>query len=160
MLNGVTISGKVRFCAMVRGTPTWSIDRLGSGVITARAEKSTRFPIKLPLTRPSLLFSLCFTDLRGRPDFCMAYTESGKRKSDSHCYLTHSCHNPYAKNNSKIYIVCEINKQYVLQWQCAARLSITPLHIQDQCPIIKNSEKIRPPMTISQTILWIKKKNV
>mgnify|MGYP006964535239 CR=1 FL=1 len=103
MLNGVTISGKVRFCAMVRGTPTWSIDRLGSGVITARAEKSTRFPIKLPLTRPSLLFSLCFTDLRGRPDFCMAYTESGKHKSDSHCYLTHSCHNPYVKLISSMY---------------------------------------------------------
>ena len=57
---------------MVRGTPTWSIDKLGSGVMTARAEKSTRFPIKFPLIRPSLLFSLCFTDFKGRPDFCMA----------------------------------------------------------------------------------------
>ena len=41
MLKGVTISGKVRFCAMLLGTPTWSILRLGSGVMTVLAEKST-----------------------------------------------------------------------------------------------------------------------
>ena len=80
MLNGVTISGKVRFWAMVLGTPTWSIDKLGSGVMTARAEKSTRFPIRFPLILPSLLFSLCFTDFSGRPDFCMA-CENKKQNS-------------------------------------------------------------------------------
>ena len=54
MLNGVTISGKVMFCAMLRGTPTWSMRRFGSGVMTVRAEKSTRLPIRLPRMRPSL----------------------------------------------------------------------------------------------------------
>jgi hypothetical protein len=72
MLNGVTISGNVMFCAIVLGTPTWSIRRLGSGVMTVRAEKSTRLPIKFPRTRPSFPFNLCFTDFRGRPDFCTA----------------------------------------------------------------------------------------
>ena len=67
ILNGVTISGKVRFWAMVRGTPTWSISRLGSGVMTARAEKSTLFPMRFPLTRPSLLFRRCLMDFKGRP---------------------------------------------------------------------------------------------
>ena len=69
MLKGVTISGKVRFCAILLGTPTWYSLRLGSGVMTVRPEKSTRFPIKLPRTRPSFPFSLCFIDFRGRPDF-------------------------------------------------------------------------------------------
>ena len=41
MLKGVTISGKVRFWAMILGTLTWSILRLGSGVMTVLAEKST-----------------------------------------------------------------------------------------------------------------------
>ena len=72
MLKGVTISGKVILAAMDRGTPTWSICRLGSGVMTVRAEKSTRLPMRLPRTRPSLPFRRCFMDLRGRPDFCIA----------------------------------------------------------------------------------------
>lgn len=72
ILNGVTISGKVRFCAMVRGTPIVSMGRLGSGVMTVRAEKSTRLPIKLPRMRPSLPFSRCLIDLSGRPPFWVA----------------------------------------------------------------------------------------
>ena len=36
---------------------TWSILRLGSGVMTVLAEKSTRLPIKLPRILPSLLWS-------------------------------------------------------------------------------------------------------
>jgi len=72
ILKGVTISGKVRFCAMVRGTPTWSIRRFGSGVMTVRAEKSTRFPIRLPRIRPSFAFSRCLIDFNGRPDFWTA----------------------------------------------------------------------------------------
>lgn len=72
MLNGVTISGKVMLAAIERGTPTWSICKLGSGVMTVRAEKSTRFPIRFPRTLPSFPFSLCLMDLSGRPDFCMA----------------------------------------------------------------------------------------
>lgn len=73
ILNGVTRSGKVIFCAMDLGTPTWSILKLGSGVMTVLAEKSTRFPIKFPLTRPSFPFSLCLTDFSGRPDFWTAW---------------------------------------------------------------------------------------
>ena len=52
MLKGVMISGKVRFCAMLLGTPTLSILMLGSGVMTVLAKKSTLFPIRLPLIRP------------------------------------------------------------------------------------------------------------
>lgn len=77
MLKGVTISAKVMLAAMERGTPTWSMERLGSGVMTVRAEKSTRLPMRFPRTRPSLPFSRCFKDLRGRPDFCMACEETG-----------------------------------------------------------------------------------
>ena len=72
MLKGVTNSGYVKLVAMDLGTPTWSIKRLGSAVITVRAEKSTRFPIRFPLILPSLLLRRCLIDLRGRPDFCVA----------------------------------------------------------------------------------------
>ena len=71
MLKGVTISGKVRFCAIERGTPTWSILKLGSGVITARAEKSTRLPIRLPWIWPSLVFNLCLSGLPLRWTACV-----------------------------------------------------------------------------------------
>ena len=59
---------------MLQGTPSSSMLIVGSGVITVRAEKSTRFPIKLPLIRPSLAFSLLHIDLMGRPDRCVACT--------------------------------------------------------------------------------------
>ena len=36
--------------------------------MTVLAEKSTLFPIRFPLTRPSLVFSLCAMDLTGLPD--------------------------------------------------------------------------------------------
>ena len=39
MLYGVTVSGYVMFSAMDHGTPSSSSIRLGSGVITVRAEK-------------------------------------------------------------------------------------------------------------------------
>lgn len=71
-LNGVTISGNVRFCAIDLGTPTWSIWRLGSGVMTVRAEKSTRFPIKFPRIRPSFPLRRALIAFNGFPDFCMA----------------------------------------------------------------------------------------
>lgn len=69
ILNGVTVSGIVRLRAIDKGTPTWSMLMLGSGVITVLAEKSTRFPIKLPRIRPSLPFNLCLIDFSGRPVF-------------------------------------------------------------------------------------------
>lgn len=74
MLYGVTVSGYVRFRAMLQGTPSSSMFIVGSGVMTVRAEKSTRFPIKLPLIRPSLALSLLHMDLMGRPDRCVACT--------------------------------------------------------------------------------------
>uniref|UniRef100_A0A6B0V505 Putative secreted protein n=1 Tax=Ixodes ricinus TaxID=34613 RepID=A0A6B0V505_IXORI len=83
MLNGVTISGKVRFWAIERGTPTSLMRKLGSGVMTVRAEKSTRLPIRLPRMRPSLLFSRCLIDLSGRPDFCIALGSPGISLSTS-----------------------------------------------------------------------------
>lgn len=111
MLNGVTISGKVRFWAIVLGTPTVSRGRFGSGVITYNntpfiytwqtilnivqltvlAEKSTRFPIKFPLILPSFPFNRCFTDLSGRPPFWVA------------------CNEPHQYNSSFDYPLCSIN---------------------------------------------------
>ena len=41
---------------------------LASPEMTVLAEKSTLFPIRFPLTRPSLVFSLCAMDLTGLPD--------------------------------------------------------------------------------------------
>lgn len=73
MLYGVTVSGYVRFKAILQGTPSSSILIFGSGVITVRAEKSTLFPIKLPLIRPSFALSLLQIDLIGLPDLCVAY---------------------------------------------------------------------------------------
>lgn len=71
-LKGVTISGKVMFWAILLGTPTWSIRKLGSGVMTVRAEKSTRLPIKLPRILPSFPFRRALIDFSGFPDFCIA----------------------------------------------------------------------------------------
>mmetsp|Transcript_5070 Transcript_5070/g.20351 ORF Transcript_5070/g.20351 Transcript_5070/m.20351 type:complete len:219 (-) Transcript_5070:623-1279(-) len=68
MLYGVTVSGYVMFSAMDHGTPSSSSIRLGSGVITVRAEKSTRLPIKLPRIRPAFPLSRSEMDLIGRPD--------------------------------------------------------------------------------------------
>mmetsp|Transcript_45128 Transcript_45128/g.134766 ORF Transcript_45128/g.134766 Transcript_45128/m.134766 type:complete len:314 (+) Transcript_45128:3340-4281(+) len=71
MLNGVTVSGNVKFSAMDHGTPSSSMPMLGSPVMTVRAEKSTRLPMRLPRMRPSLDLSRWLIDLIGRPDFCM-----------------------------------------------------------------------------------------
>ena len=53
--------------AILIGTPSSSILIPGSGVITLRAEKSTRLPIRLPRIRPSFDPRRCWIDLRGRP---------------------------------------------------------------------------------------------
>lgn len=58
--------------AIDRGTPTSSRLRLGSPVMTVRAEKSTRFPIKLPRKRPSFPLRRSRMALMGRPPFCLA----------------------------------------------------------------------------------------
>jgi hypothetical protein len=41
----------------------------GSPVMTVRAEKSTRLPMRLPRMRPLLPLSRSLMDLMGRPDF-------------------------------------------------------------------------------------------
>mmetsp|Transcript_20171 Transcript_20171/g.33182 ORF Transcript_20171/g.33182 Transcript_20171/m.33182 type:complete len:240 (-) Transcript_20171:104-823(-) len=56
MLCTVTLSGYVRILAQWMGTPTSSTDRLGSGEITVRDEKSTRFPLRFCLNRPCFPF--------------------------------------------------------------------------------------------------------
>mmetsp|Transcript_18841 Transcript_18841/g.58615 ORF Transcript_18841/g.58615 Transcript_18841/m.58615 type:complete len:202 (+) Transcript_18841:923-1528(+) len=57
---------------MLTGTPTSSIEMLGSAVMTVRALKSTRLPIRLPRMRPSLPFRRWQMDLMGRPERCVA----------------------------------------------------------------------------------------
>eukprot|EP00962_Isochrysis_galbana_P015940 scaffold4556_cov114-Isochrysis_galbana.AAC.6 len=62
---------------MERGTPTSSMARFGSPVMTVRAEKSTRLPIRLPRTRPSLPSRRCEMDLSGRPQWVVAGSTPG-----------------------------------------------------------------------------------
>ena len=52
----------MKYFAIFQGTPNWRIERFGSPVITERAEKSTRFPSKLPRIRPDFEFSR-FTEM-------------------------------------------------------------------------------------------------
>ena len=61
----------------VSGFLTWLTFRFGSPVITVRALKSTRFPIRFPRTRPSLAFRRSEIDFSGRPDFCIALGTPG-----------------------------------------------------------------------------------
>jgi len=63
-----TTTGFVMFFAILRGTPSSLMERLGSGVMTDRAEKSTRLPMRLPRTRPPLPFRRSLMDLSGRPE--------------------------------------------------------------------------------------------
>ena len=72
-----TTTGFVIFIAIFLGTPSSRIDKFGSGVITDLAEKSTRFPIKLPLTRPCFPFRRSLIDLSGRPDRCATGAHDG-----------------------------------------------------------------------------------
>mmetsp|Transcript_27825 Transcript_27825/g.91056 ORF Transcript_27825/g.91056 Transcript_27825/m.91056 type:complete len:322 (-) Transcript_27825:482-1447(-) len=67
LLYGVTVSGKVMLSAMERGTPSSSRARLGSGVMTERAEKSTRLPMRLPRIRPDLPLRRSEMLFTGRP---------------------------------------------------------------------------------------------
>ena len=76
-LNLLTVSGKVKFIAIFIGTPTSSMDILGSGVMTERAEKSTLFPMRLPLIRPSLDLRRSVTERRGLPVLCFAGATPG-----------------------------------------------------------------------------------
>ena len=56
ILCTVTLSGYVKIFATLSGTATSSILRFGSGEMTVRPEKSTRFPDKFPRKRPCLPF--------------------------------------------------------------------------------------------------------
>lgn len=83
MLYGVTVSGKVSMRASDRGTPTWSMLMRGSGVITVRALKSTRLPIRLPRMRPSLPLRRWLIDLMGLPLRCCACGQPRKGEDES-----------------------------------------------------------------------------
>ena len=67
ILFSVTFSGYVSIIAICRGTPTSSTPNVGSGEITVRPEKSTRFPLKFPLNLPCFPFSRCTKPLVGFP---------------------------------------------------------------------------------------------
>src|ERR1041385_6877419 len=67
-LGGVTRIGTVSSCAHSAGTPTSLMLRLGSGLMTVRAEKLTRLPDRFERKRPSLPFRRCEIVLRGRPE--------------------------------------------------------------------------------------------
>ena len=69
MLYGVTVSGYVNVRAILLGTPTSSRLRFGSPVMTVRAEKSTRLPMRFPRRRPSFPFKRARIDFTGRPVF-------------------------------------------------------------------------------------------
>ena len=75
-LYGATRSGTVSVFAMDRGTPTWSMDRFGSAVMTVRALKSTRLPMRLPRMRPSLPLSRWRIVFSGLPPRCRSWTPS------------------------------------------------------------------------------------
>ena len=69
-LHCITGMGTVSFCATTSGMPTWSTSIWLSGLITERAEKSTRLPMRKPRKRPSLPFSRAMRLLVGRPERC------------------------------------------------------------------------------------------
>ena len=60
-------SGYVISFAMCIGTPTSSMRRFGSGEITVRPLKSTRFPDRFPLNRPCFPFRRCTNPRSGFP---------------------------------------------------------------------------------------------
>ena len=72
IFQGVTRSGIVSLWATSIGTPTSLMSMLGSGEITVLAEKSTRFPERFPLNRPSLPFSRWVRVFRALPDLWRA----------------------------------------------------------------------------------------
>mmetsp|Transcript_22490 Transcript_22490/g.69467 ORF Transcript_22490/g.69467 Transcript_22490/m.69467 type:complete len:260 (+) Transcript_22490:3492-4271(+) len=76
---------------MERGTPTWSTERFGSAVMTVRAEKSTRLPMRLPRMRPSLPFKRCRIVFSGLPPRCFSWTPSFALASLSNSALTLYC---------------------------------------------------------------------
>ena len=51
---------------------------LGSPEMTVRAEKSTRLPMRLPLTRPAFPFKRWPIDNNGRPDRCIQIALSAR----------------------------------------------------------------------------------
>ena len=70
LFKSFTVIGFVIFFAIFSGIPSSRIDKFGSGVMTERAEKSTRFPIKFPLTRPPFPLRRSIIDFSGLPDLC------------------------------------------------------------------------------------------
>mmetsp|Transcript_21938 Transcript_21938/g.54256 ORF Transcript_21938/g.54256 Transcript_21938/m.54256 type:complete len:285 (-) Transcript_21938:948-1802(-) len=67
MLCCDTTSGYVISLATCSGTPSSSMRRFGSGEMTVRPEKSTRFPLRLPRNRPCLPLRRCTNPRSGLP---------------------------------------------------------------------------------------------
>src|SRR3989344_513020 len=72
MFHSFTLSGTVRFIAIILGTPTSLISIIGSGLITVLAQKLVLFPARLCLILPSLLFILSVIVFKGCPERCLA----------------------------------------------------------------------------------------
>src|SRR3989344_9590338 len=72
MFHSFTLSGTVRFIAIILGTPTSLISIIGSGLITVLAQKFVLLPAKLCLILPSLLFILSVNVFKGCPERCLA----------------------------------------------------------------------------------------
>jgi hypothetical protein len=72
MLYLLIRSGIVSCLAISTGTPTSFMLIIGSGEITVLAEKSTRFPERLDLKRPSFPLRRWAIVLSGLPDLCLA----------------------------------------------------------------------------------------
>ncbi len=72
MFHSVTAIGTVTSLAIISGTPTSLILKVGSGEITVRAEKLTLLPARLLLKRPSFPLRRCANVLSGLPDLCLA----------------------------------------------------------------------------------------
>src|SRR3989337_278750 len=71
-LYACTWTGTVSSLAASTGTPTSLIERIGSGEMTVRALKLTRFPERFERKRPSLPVRRWTRVLRGRPERCLA----------------------------------------------------------------------------------------
>jgi len=81
MLYLVTTMGTVNIFATSTGTPTSFMLRSGSGDITVLEEKFTLLPLRLPLSLPSLPFSLWASVLRVFLPLCESWNMLGNSLS-------------------------------------------------------------------------------
>ena len=115
--------------AMLLGTPTWSSSRFGSPVMTVRAEKSTRLPIRLPRRRPSLPFRRARSDLTGRPD---DWSDCGKPAISLSIYVA----TWYCSRSAKSFRICAGAPSCSIRCKLALALMISAsLYVKSSCPM-------------------------